>query len=157
MHIHTKECPESRPNMGKSKMIGHRQSRRLPPYKQPKPPPFHATHSELTPVFFHIYFASNKRFIYFTISVSLLNSFFKEDKEQGPASSHHTPCPLAPRSNICLLFILTMVRLGYKWATRFWPLKDFIIPSFKLALIGKGLFYLINTFPSLLYLKSCHV
>lgn len=53
-----------------------------------------ATHSELTCVFFHTYFAFSKHtlllikiFIFFIILVSLLNFFFKEDKNQGPYSS----------------------------------------------------------------------
>ena len=49
-------------------------------------------------------------FICFAISVSLLNSFFKEDKDQGPASSYHISHPLALRSKFCLLFLITMIR-----------------------------------------------
>lgn len=54
-----------------------------------------ATHSELPYVFFHMSFAFSKHtlllikktFIFFIILVSLLNSFFQEDKNQGPYSS----------------------------------------------------------------------
>ena len=68
-------------------MIGQRPLGKLSAYKQPKPRPLYTTHSKFTCVVFHTYFASNKRCLYFTILVSLLNSFFREDKDQGPSSN----------------------------------------------------------------------
>lgn len=41
----------------------------------------HTTHPEFKHVLFHVYFASNKHDLYFTILVSLLNSLFKQAQE----------------------------------------------------------------------------
>ena len=57
-----------------------------------------AKNSESTCGFFHMYVTSNKRFTCFTIFVSLLNSFFKADKDRGPASS--CCIPQAPETKI---------------------------------------------------------
>ena len=65
---------------GPSKMTGQRQPRKLTPYKQPKLPTI-ATYSELMRELFYMDSATNKPYHYCTSLPSLLNSFFKKDKD----------------------------------------------------------------------------
>ena len=61
-------------------MTGQRQPRKLTPYKQPKLPTI-ATYSELMRELFYMDSATNKPYHYCTSLPSLLNSFFKKDKD----------------------------------------------------------------------------
>ena len=118
-YIHQKG-PQVSPDTGTREATGHRQSRNLPPscavlrsVAQSCPTlcdPMNCSapgssvhgdisnlshayctlHSELTCVFFHMCVASDKPCLDFTISVSLLNPFFTEDKDRGPSSSCST-------------------------------------------------------------------
>ena len=83
-------------------------ARKRPLGKQPKPPLLGVMHSKFICTLFHMYFFFSPQvlcflytyfvfsthtllltdaFIFFTTLVSLLNSFFKEDKNWGPSSS----------------------------------------------------------------------
>ena len=76
----TERCsPTPGPNL---ETIGQRQPRKLSPYKQPKPLLWEVTRSESAHLFFHMYAASNKYCYLFHSFGLLLNSFFKEDKNQ---------------------------------------------------------------------------
>ena len=91
MHAHLKD-PESDKIWAISKMIGQRKpGKSMPSHKQFKSPQKHDSLSS-SMYSFHMYSASNKRFTHLTIFCSLMNSFFKEDKDWGPLLS-----PLALR------------------------------------------------------------
>ena len=70
---------------------GKQTNRKLPLYKQPKLSLQCWTHSKLAIWFFTGYVLLINDFISFTILVSLLNSFCKEDKNWGPSSSFSPP------------------------------------------------------------------
>lgn len=59
-----------------------------PPYQRSKPPLLGTAHSEPAQVFLYRFFASNKHFMCFTVFAEY---FFKEVKDQGPASSCFVP------------------------------------------------------------------
>ena len=62
-------------------MIGQRKpGKSMPSHKQFKSPQKHDSLSS-SMYSFHMYSASNKRFTHLTIFSSLMNSFFKEDKD----------------------------------------------------------------------------
>lgn len=89
-----------------SKIIGQRQPGKLPPYKQPQLPLLYATHSKFTHFLFHTYFASVLQ------SWSLLNSVFKEGKDQGLSST----CSTARISQIFTIIVVVGVS-GSDWYT----------------------------------------
>ena len=94
-------------------MTGQREPGKLSPYKQAKPPLRGVTHFKSAYVPFYIYFASNKCFICFTISVSV--EFFPQGR-QGLKSclSHFTPhsplrSPRAPGSGCFPNYTITAI------------------------------------------------
>ena len=67
-------------------MTGQMERRKLPPYKQLKPSPKHDSLSKPTHVFSHIAFPLINALPASLLSVSLLNSLFREDKDESPVS-----------------------------------------------------------------------